>query len=100
MLSPPSPSTSLAREYKILYYNTCIPATCYILSKGPGRDKLVMSCTYSFFLLSGKLEMISIDVIGISTLYLYILEENSSIPDGERIGSVVECLTRDRRAAG
>ena len=44
--------------------------------------------------------MISIDVIGISTLYLYILEENSSIPDGERIGSVVECLTRDWRAAG
>ena len=27
------------------------------------------------FLLSGKLEMIFIDVIGISTLYLYILEE-------------------------
>ena len=27
------------------------------------------------FLLSGKLEMVSIDVIGISTLYLYILEE-------------------------
>ena len=39
------------------------------MSKGPGRDELAM-----FFLLSVKLEMVFINVIGISALYFYILE--------------------------
>ena len=59
MLSPPPP-TSLAREYIIsafaLHIILCLKVT-------------------QIFLLNGKFEMIAIDVIGISTLYLYILEE-------------------------
>ena len=59
MLSPPPP-TALAREYIISAFALHI-ILCLKIAQ--------------LFLLSGKLEVISIDVIGISTLYLYILEE-------------------------
>ena len=62
-------------------YNKCIRATSYTQSKGPGRDKLAFSI--QIFLLSGKLEMFLIDVIGISTLCLYIFRKISSITEIE-----------------
>ena len=40
-----------------LIYNKCIRNTSYTLSKGPGRDKLVMSCTYSSFSLVENLKV-------------------------------------------
>ena len=53
----------------------CICVTIYTLSKGSGHDKLAMSCTYSFFRLSGKFEMIFIEVISKFYSVLLILEE-------------------------
>ena len=63
---------------QILFMSTGLNFQELYKCKGPGRDKLAMSCTYSFSSLpfSGKNEMIFIDVIGISrsSLRLYILE--------------------------
>ena len=49
------------------------------------RVRINLPClVHTAFCLSGKLEMIVIDVISISTLYLFILEENSSITEIEQ----------------
>ena len=67
-----TPSTSLERGYIMSAFALPFILCLKVLIE------INLPCHFVYiqlFLLSGKLEMISIDVIGISTLYLYILEE-------------------------
>ena len=66
MRSPPPPSTPLVREHII----SAFALQLILCLKVPA-----MSCTLQLFLFSGKIEMIFMDVIDISALYWYILEE-------------------------
>ena len=70
MRSHPLPSTSLVREYIIRAFALQV----ILCLKVP--VKINLPCrVHTAFLLSGKNEMIFIDVIGIFTLYLYSLEK-------------------------
>ena len=76
MRSAPPPSTFLAR----VYITSAFAIQVILCLKVQVEINLPCHVHTAFFL-SGKLEIIFIDVIGISTLYLYFCRKNSSIPE-------------------
>ena len=72
MRSPAPPSTSFTREHILSAFMLQV-----ILCLKVPVDINLPCCVLTAF------EMICIDVIGISTLYSYILEDNGSIPEIE-----------------